>query len=78
MLSIDIHVHVPSLPSRRLLPVQTNVDDHDPANCSLYVEIGGGGDVGGFNPANGQVNFTDGLVCPPAEFTPAAPGVSCT
>ena len=74
-------IHVPSFPSRRLLPVQTNVDEHDPANCSLYREMGAEGDLGRFNTSTGEVDFSStggGQICPPATFTPAPPGVSCT
>ena len=59
--------------------MQDNPTDHDPANCSLYREMGDvrDGVEGRFNPPDGRVVRNDGMdICPSAEFTPAPPGVS--
>ena len=61
---------------RRLLPVQTNVDDHDPAYCSLFAEQGADNVDGGFLPADGSVVINNVTLCPAAEFTPAPATVS--
>ncbi|CAI8022398.1 Cytochrome b-245 heavy chain, partial [Geodia barretti] len=59
---------------QRLLPVQTNIADHDPQNCSQFREVGP--DSGFFNRTTGEVLNTTNQemtieICPPAEFTPA-------
>ena len=60
---------------RRLLPVQTNVDDHKPSNCSLFAEQGTANVDGGFLPADGSV-INNETICSAAEFTPAPATVS--
>ena len=82
--SLPTSVHPSPLLSfrRRLLPVQTNIADHDPQNCSQYIEQGSG--AGLFNPATGEVNTTiitggitnEEIICPAAKFTPAPATVS--
>ncbi|CAI8022396.1 Cytochrome b-245 heavy chain, partial [Geodia barretti] len=64
---------------QRLLPVQTNIADHDPQNCSQFREVGP--DSGFFNRTTGEVLNTTNQemtieICPPAEFTPAPATVS--
>ena len=78
--SLPTSVHPSPLLSfrRRLLPVQTNIADHDPQNCSQYRELGSGS--GMFNPATGEILNAAGNEsingCQGAKFTAAPATVS--
>ena len=78
--SLPTSVHPSPLLSfrRRLLPVQTNIADHDPQNCSQFRELGSGSVF--FNRTTGEVfNTTSNETingCDAAKFTPAPATVS--
>jgi len=65
--TLCVHVH------RRLLPVQTNTDEHDPEFCLENFARRS-------DEENVRTNRTSDIIsqCPPPLFTPAPPSVSTT